>query len=521
VDEGRARAGFVAVMIAAALLLCAGAGSLPLLDPDESRFARTSVEMLASQDLVVPRFEGQPRLVKPPLLHWIQVALFRVFGPSELAARLPSALSTLGSLMIVGLIARRRFGWEGALWGAALMTTMPLVVALGRLGTIDALLSVHLLAVVALDIAEPAEGGRYRGLAIGCLCGLAFLAKGPVGVVLPLLMMLAGRTACGRDILPARRDLAQGFAGWCIVVLPWALAFANRIGVAEAAALVRREALERFFSGGEHLEPAWFVPAVVVVGTFPWIGPVVVGLVRSALRRSDPASRTAVYAGAALLVGVLFFSVSRSKLASYVLPLAPFAAIVAVWELGQELNARRERIASSSLLTGALGVAALGLWLAPSFGADSAGGGLAAVGGLVLAVGCTGGLVGMVARRPRWVWISAAASAFVFLASALVLLAPDIARRRSAAYIVDEVQGMLDASRPVVTVAMKVPSLTFYLGRACEEVALSDLAHRIDREDAPWYVFDRSDIPQADPASLERLVEVARQGKYLVYEERP
>ena len=59
-------------MAAGALLLSLGAGSLPLLDPDESRFARTSVEMVRSGDLVVPHFEGQPRLVKPPLLHWIQ-----------------------------------------------------------------------------------------------------------------------------------------------------------------------------------------------------------------------------------------------------------------------------------------------------------------------------------------------------------------------------------------------------------------------------------------------------------------
>lgn len=507
-------------MVGAALLLGAGAGSLPLLDPDESRFARTSVEMQASGDPVTPTFEGRPRLVKPPLLHWIQVALFRIAGPTELAARLPSIVASLGSLALVGWIARRRFGREGALWAAAVLGTMPLFVAVGRLGTLDALLSVHILAAVALDIAEPDEVGRFRALAIGGLLGLAFLAKGPVGVALPLLMMLAGRTACGREILPAGRSVAQGVAAWCVVVLPWGLTFVGRVGPAETLEILRSEALGRFFSGAAHGEPVWFVTAVVVAGTFPWVGPFAVGLARSAFRRSEPESRTAVYAGAAFLAGVVFFSASQSKLANYVLPLAPFAAIVAVWELGQALSDPRERVAASALLTSGLGAAALGLWLAPPIWPASPGAGFASVGGLVLGAGSIVSLVGLVARRPRWVWAAATVASALLAATALMLLAPEIARRRTAAYLIDEVPGLRDPTRAVVTVDMKVPSLTFYLGRAPEEVSLADLETRIDRDDAPWYVFDRDDVSHAAPPILARIVETGRQGKYVVYQER-
>ena len=59
-------------LVIAALLLAYGAPSLPLWDPDEARFARTSVEMVRSGDIVVPHFEGQPRIVKPPMVHWVQ-----------------------------------------------------------------------------------------------------------------------------------------------------------------------------------------------------------------------------------------------------------------------------------------------------------------------------------------------------------------------------------------------------------------------------------------------------------------
>ena len=67
------------VLAVAACLLFAGSAS-PLIDPDEARFARTSVEMLQSGNLVVPTYRGEPRLVKPPLLHWMQMAVFRALG---------------------------------------------------------------------------------------------------------------------------------------------------------------------------------------------------------------------------------------------------------------------------------------------------------------------------------------------------------------------------------------------------------------------------------------------------------
>ncbi len=148
--QGRIACAVVVAVFAAALLW--GAASVPLLDPDEARFARTSIEMLRSADPVVPTFEGRPRLTKPPLLHWIQAALFRALGPTELAARLPSIAATLGLVLLMVRVLRRRFGDEGAAWAAAAFASVPLVVALGKVGTIDALLSLHVGAVVLLDL---------------------------------------------------------------------------------------------------------------------------------------------------------------------------------------------------------------------------------------------------------------------------------------------------------------------------------------------------------------------------------
>jgi 4-amino-4-deoxy-L-arabinose transferase-like glycosyltransferase len=519
-DERRAGIAFWAVLAAAALLMTVGGAALPLFDPDESRFARTSLEMMRSGDLVVPTYEGQPRLVKPPLLHWIQSTLFRLFGASEWVARLPSAAATVASLFIVGWIARRRFGHEGAFWVAAVLGTMPLVVAVGRLGTIDALLSVHILAALALDIAEPKEVGAYRGLAIGGLLGLAFLAKGPVGVVLPLLIMLAGRTASSREILPSWSGLLQGIAGWCVVVLPWGLAFLQRVGIGQAATVIRGEALERYFVGADHVEPAWFYLAVVAVGFFPWLATLVVALPRTLVQRNEPAARTALYAAAGLVVGLFFLSIGKGKLANYALPLAPLAAILVTWELGQELRAPRERIVGPALLSAGLGAVAVGLTLAIGLGLDPVAVGAAGAGAAIYAVGAAAGLIGLLLRRPRWVYGAAASATAAFLVMALVVLVPALSRTRTSAYLIEEVPALRDPARPVVIVDMKVPSLTFYLDRAPQEVDLVDLEARLVQEDDPLIVFDEGDVPRAEPAAMERLGEVGRQGKYIVYSKK-
>ena len=106
--EEKGKVAILATIAGALLLLFVRLGAYPLLDPDEARFARTSVEMMRSGDYVVPTFEGEPRLVKPPLLHWVQGALFQFGGPNELLARLPAAAATFMSLLLVGWIGWRR-----------------------------------------------------------------------------------------------------------------------------------------------------------------------------------------------------------------------------------------------------------------------------------------------------------------------------------------------------------------------------------------------------------------------------
>ena len=517
-EPSRARLLFLAVLAGALFLGLVGTGGVPLIDPDEARFARTSVEMARSGDLVVPTFEDAPRLVKPPLLHWIQVPLFRTFGANPWTARLPAVLATLASIAVAGWIAARRFGPEGALWTAVVMATSPLVLVGARVGTLDALLAVHVLAIVALDIAEPGEAGPYRALAMGALAGLAFLAKGPVGVVLPIVIVLAGRTASGRGVVPSPITIVTAIAGWCALVLPWGLVFLRRLGSGSLMDVLHDELLARVIDGTVHVKPPWYYAPVLMVGFVPWVAPLAAGLVRVLVRRRDPAVRTALYSGAGLLAGILLLSFSKGKLPTYLLPLSPLVAILVTWELGQEFDAPSERRIPATLTCGVMGGFALVLMIVtampwyPEAARSTAG-----VGVLIWIVAGLAGFVGVVRNRPRQVYGFAAAGGGAFLMAVVLMFLPEHGMRRSAFELTEAVPE-LHGSRPVAVVEMNLPSLTFYLDRVPERVHADGFAARLDVHDDPLLVFDRRDL-DALPLTLRARVQiVGAAGKYVVCE---
>lgn len=515
--EGRDRYFFWVVVSVAAALIFLGLGEPSLIDPDEARFARTSVEMTRSRDLVVPTFEGKPRIVKPPLLHWMQAALFLGFGSGELPSRLPAAFATLGSMFLVAWIARRRFGMEGAAWAAAIFITQPLVFITGRLGTTDALLSFHVLGALSLDMAEPDEAGRHKAAAMGALLGMAFLAKGPIGIVLPLLVILAGRTATGREVLPRSRTLLVALAGWGVVVLPWGLAFLKRLGAGEVFGSLRRETLERYFSESIHMEPPWYYATVLILGCLPWVATLPLALFRVAGRLRSRTAPTALYAGAGLLAGLLFFSLGKGKLPQYILPLSPLVALVVAWELGRELEAPGPRRLGPSLLAGALLLLMVILGAVAAVHPDAAVRYTGLVGAISYGAGGLVALAGLLRHRPRLVYGAAAVAGAAFLMAGALVLHPAIGRDRSAAPLLEKVPE-LASGRPVLLIDIDIPSMTFYRDRVSERVPLEELISRLRRPDDPLLVVASADLGRVRPDVLTRLREIGRHGKLHVFE---
>lgn len=355
-------------------------GGPKLWDRDEPRNAGCAREMLARGDWVTPVFNGELRAHKPVLLYWLMMVAYQLLGVGEFAARLPSALAAFGTALAVYAIGRRLFGRGAATWaGVAVATNFSLGVA-GRAATPDAL--ILFLSTLAITIyvygtfaplrdgTQDSVGGRVPRLRReGCyfpsdwrvvvgmyaVMGLATLAKGPVGIVLPtavlgmflLLMRLPAAppatTWWGRISRLGRPFGPIHFLRTCwvmrpftaiavclVVAAPWYLSVGTRTDGEFLRGFFLDHNVGRAMQTMEgHAGGILFYPASLLVGFFPWSVfalPILVDARRSLLAGS--ASRTG-YLLAGCWVGVYLgaFTVAQTKLPSYITPCFPGAAL--------------------------------------------------------------------------------------------------------------------------------------------------------------------------------------------------
>lgn len=183
------------ILVLSLILLLAGNWILPLTDRDEARFAEASREMLQRQDYIVPWFNGQWRFDKPILIYWCQSTCYRLLGANNFAARLPSALFTTATALLLVGWGRKIANAETAFIAGAMFVTGLHVALIGRMATADmAMIFFFSLAVWSgWEMTRPENPRRamwwwifYVALALG------FLAKGPVAW-LPIAGLVLGR----------------------------------------------------------------------------------------------------------------------------------------------------------------------------------------------------------------------------------------------------------------------------------------------------------------------------------------
>lgn len=322
----------VASLLLPALLFGFKLDYAPFWNPDEGRYSATAYEMAfglgqSAPDWVVPHLNGVTRLNKPPLIYWGAATMFRAFGPSEIAGRLPSALAGIIVLLVL-------FFWGRAAWntragaGAALVwgtTLFP--VAMARVANTDMLLCASIaLASCGLFFAIETRRAVF-GLLAGAGMGLALLSKGPVGVALPLAVALLclGLDRKGKSVPWGALALALGVA--LLLGAPWyGLVEARRPGFLHE--FLWAENLSRFSGGTEFHKPSpkWYYLPIIALGMLPWTG-----FFLASLGQWEPLStrggRAKRFAAVWALVITLFFSFSGTKLISYVLPAFPALAL--------------------------------------------------------------------------------------------------------------------------------------------------------------------------------------------------
>lgn len=366
---GKAQDCRVAVWQVWALLILPGLLLYPcmtfyLFEPDEGRYAQIPAEMWMHGEWIVPTLQGEPYLDKPPFFYWCVMLSYALFGPHAWAARLVPALATHGTILLCFFLGRRLVGSRAAFWGALLLALAPGFVGISRLLLLDGLLT--FLVTLALFAGYLAQTGLklQRGwwYLAAAACGLGLLTKGPIALILfvpPL--WLTRRLESARCPLPWRHLL--GFAAVALAInLPWYVAIMLR-EPEFAYYFFWQHNIQRFTDPFDHERPLFFFVPLLLVGLLPGIGWLIAG-VRFLFSSSeeDAASRTQGL-GYLLICGLWcfgFFSLSGSKLPTYILPAFPPLALA----LGTYFARRHGDANRTPRWLGAILIAWFGLTLA-------------------------------------------------------------------------------------------------------------------------------------------------------------
>ena len=310
--------------LVAALLLFRLA-DIPLVGPDEPRYARVAVEMHRAGDWVRPTLQGEPWLEKPALYYWLAGVSYALFGETAAAARLPAVFASIAIVGLTALAGARLYGNAAGLHAAFALGTSLLFFVYGRAASMDMLLATGATGAIALaGLRLLGLTGRWSMPAAWACAGLATLAKGPLGLLLPALV-IGGYVLVRRRWSACRTLLSPiGVLAFLVIALPWYVAIWRDQGRHFVDVFLLDHNLQRFTSTiHRHPGPPWYYLPLLLGGLFPWSGLLLPGLARLAPRRVPADLFVALWAG----VPLLFFSLAGSKLPGYILPCLPPLAV--------------------------------------------------------------------------------------------------------------------------------------------------------------------------------------------------
>jgi 4-amino-4-deoxy-L-arabinose transferase-like glycosyltransferase len=326
------------VLILATLYVCyfRNLGAIGFVGPDEPRYAWISRAMVETGEWVTPRLYGKPWFEKPALYYWEAALSFKVFGVSEVTARLPCAIAALLATLGVAWLAWQLYGAETALWLLLLLPTTVAMIGFSHAAATDmpfaaALTLAMICAAILLGLVGNGDTPilpRTPWLALlsfGFFLGLAVLAKGPAAIVLAggAVFLWALLTKRWRDAFRCLHLLA--IASFCLTALPWYILCARRNPDFFRVFIIEHNFKRYLTPEFQHIQPFWFYVPILLLAVFPWTVLMLVSVKQFFDVRARGDSQRAQYLFLLCWPAFtfLFFTASRSKLPGYVLPAVP------------------------------------------------------------------------------------------------------------------------------------------------------------------------------------------------------
>ena len=337
--------------LAAAAFYLYGLGHLPLVGPDEPRYAEVAREMYLRGDLVTPTLGGHTWFEKPALLYWMMMASYRLFGVSEWAARLGPALSGLVTAFLIYWMGRRmtraalpeKEASDGlGLWSGVATAASAGMIVFSRAASFDVIVTMTMTAALAcFFVAEIEVNAKRRRLLLAgfyAAIGASLLAKGLVGIVLPLgvvgLYYLLRREWPRKSVF---LSVLWGIPVAVAVAATWYAPVIARHGWTFVDEFFIQHHFARFVSNKyRHPQGFYFYVPIILMLALPWTAMLIKGLLsarRWNWREPSVESKARVFALAWMIAPIIFFSISKSKLPGYILPALPGAMLL----VGQRL----------------------------------------------------------------------------------------------------------------------------------------------------------------------------------------
>lgn len=324
------------------LILCLfiffnGIGSYGLLDKDEPRYCGCALEMLENNDFIVPKFNFQDRFDKPVLFYWLIAASYKIFGVSDFSSRLPSGICAILCVLFTFYVGKNFFCSAFGFISAMVLASSLEFVLLGRRAATDMTLCLFfsscLYSLFLGYFVKDTKLKIFWVIVSGIFAGLSILTKGPVGILLPLIIL--------SGFLLVRRQMdikhLKIYFLICliavIIALPWYFQVHQITEGRFTDEFLFKHNLNRYTSVvGEHPGPVWFYIPVLFGGFMPWsfclIGSLFL-IPRKVFNKSF--NKFIAFCFVWFLIIFLFFSVSTTKLATYILLLFPPASFMSAY----------------------------------------------------------------------------------------------------------------------------------------------------------------------------------------------
>ena len=317
-----------------------GLGMLPLLGPDEPRYAQVAREMFLRSDPVTPTLGGHTWFEKPALLYWLIAASFKIFGVSEWAARFGPAVCGILTVVAVWLVGRevdrsqetQSFGF----WSLVVTASCLGLIVFSRAVSFDIVITMTTTWSLACFLLHELSTNKNKRLLLAgfyAFAGLSLVAKGLVGLVIPFGVV--GLFYLLRRRWPARTVWFSLFWGVPLMLAVSAIWYGPVIakhGWSFIDEFFVQHHFARYVSNKyHHPQPIYFYPVIILMLSVPWTIHLISALVKARRwnwRTDESLSMVRVFSLAWLAMPIVFFSFSGSKLPGYVLPALPAATLL-------------------------------------------------------------------------------------------------------------------------------------------------------------------------------------------------